>query len=842
MKKSALTIHTTAIVVALIAVLTTVFFIRPKRAYAADNSIGLDPVLINSDISYFYFGGAKSIHADDDGLTVAAAVDVYSVSYDKKVSHKFNLTADKTHDCGKFDVSLVGGSLVSTYGDTATEYSDHSIIDFDTTADKIYAITRDSLITINLSDTSFDAASASAVTFSSNKYRSIEATAVTVCGGVPYIAVDSNFGVKQDICSVNTETGEITRELAQSDPIIALASLNDTVYALTRDAVCGYIRSGGGLIASCRADGAKMTDIYGHGNSVYALNSLDAIVKLSSDLSSSAVLVASADGAEGFFNTPLGASVKNSTLFVADSVNGRVAALGDSADYVNKTFVNPVAAVSDSAGAIYVAHRYNEVVKIYGDEEHTVVTDGIISDIAVDANKTLYILTADGKIFASRNNEPPALLSDGGYKAITLSVGSDELYALTADSVKKITVKDGVATAADICAASDKFFSLAVDVSGSVFMLARDCISRVDKNGNAAEFPLTVADNPYALGFTSGKIVLSTVDNAFVDYGDAIIVDTYKHRVFTASGAAEGGLDIKLIDSDYERPDVVGDIDASYHDGLIRTALYDTQVFEFPMETPSVYTIAKGRKVIVPEYEVKDAREYSLILIDNLATGELIQGYVYKDSLSEPLPYVPAPTNVGTVYSDATPVYKWPSPNSKTVTGFSAVERGSEFTILDFVESYRDDYNNLWYRIHIADEYEGYMLASNLSMMNYEPIFIRPAYNAKIISYEDSEYAQCYLLTDGRYTQIPVTLPTGTQVEVIGAFDTSLEYTQIKYLDPDLGTLTCYVKTVYIKYNGVNVVLLVAILVIIITVILAAIIIGRVIYLKKRRPVSTSDK
>lgn len=849
MAKRTIKICTTAVIAALLALLSTVAF-RPSSAFAQETAhaeqidIELNPIEANTGITYFYFDGTKAIHASENGVTVTAGHDIFSVSLENKVAHKLNVCSDKTHDLGKFTLSLVDGALRSDFGETTAEYNGngaYSFIDFDTTADKIYAITTTELVVLGIAETSFDETTASPIEFNSDKYDNITASYITVADGVPYIAVNSLFGAKHDICSVNVETGKLTQALIQSDPILSLASLGSKVYSLTRDSVVCYNKLGGGLIETNVTYGTSLTDIYGYNGAVYALNSLDAVIKLSPDLQTERTLVASADGAEGFFNTPLGASVKNSTLYVADAANGRVAAFGDSAGYLEKQFIRPVAAVSDSAGALYVAHRYNEVVKIVSGEEHTVKVDGIISDIAVDADKTLYILTTDGNLFYSVDSAAPEfLVNNGGYKAIALGVGSDQLYALTDSNVQKITLSGGKATLKDYCAVDDSYVSLAVDVNGTVFLLARDGITRVAAYGNATDYALKADGAHYSLGFTSGKILLSTVKNCFVEYGDAVIVDTYKHRLFTVSGA-EDALNIKLIDKDYERPDEANDRQPSYYDGLIRTALYDTQVFEYPMETPSVYTIAKGRKVIVPEYEVDGAREYSLILIDNLATGELIQGYVYKDSLSDPLPYVAAPSNVGTVYSSATPVYKWPSPNSPTVTGFSAIERGSEFTILDFVESYRDDYNNLWYRIQISGEFEGYMLASNLSMMNYEPIFIRPAYNAEIISYEGSEFAIGYMLVDGEYKEISATFPTGTKVEVVGTFDTSLEYTQIKYLDPDLGTLTCYVKTVYLKYNGVNIVLIVAIIVIIITVVLFIIIMARVFYTKKKRVTAPID-
>ena len=151
-----------------------------------------------------------------------------------------------------------------------------------------------------------------------------------------------------------------------------------------------------------------------------------------------------------------------------------------------------------------------------------------------------------------------------------------------------------------------------------------------------------------------------------------------------------------------------------------------------------------------------------------------------------------------------------------------------------------DLYGYLWYRVLLDGDCDGYVLGTNISLNSYEPVFIRPAVNAEIISYKDSTFATGYALEDGKYVPI-AQLPTGTKVEVIGAYDSSSKYTQVKFLDPDLGTLTCYVETVYLQYNGVNIVLFVAILVIIITVILAAIIIARTMRSKRERRIHSED-
>ena len=140
--------------------------------------------------------------------------------------------------------------------------------------------------------------------------------------------------------------------------------------------------------------------------------------------------------------------------------------------------------------------------------------------------------------------------------------------------------------------------------------------------------------------------------------------------------------------------------------------------------------------MIVPKYDLDETREYSLILIDDVENGKLVQGYVYKNALSEPLPYSAPPAPTGAIYNAATPIYKYPSRNAATVRDYSAVEQNVKFIMLDFVESYRDDYGYLWYRVSLDSKHEGYVLSINISTTDYEPIFIRPAYDAEIISYK----------------------------------------------------------------------------------------------------------
>lgn len=820
-----------------------------RRAKAEDApTAALSPVEANADAAYYYFDRPQSVFADAAGLVISDG-DTVKTAVGADVATVADVAAKKTLRRGDRLITLENdGIYMRYYGDDETAAGDDklainlSVTDFDIDGTSLYAIAADKLVIAELGETSF-VGEPKVVTLASSEHARINATAIALShnsdGIICYVAVDSEMfsAGKQDVCTAASD-GTLSVVLQQTDRISALSVMDysETLYTLTPAGIKGYAYTGGGLKEKHRtATDSPMLCFCAFDGFVYAFDSGYALHKLSGDLTSDVTLLASASSANGFFYMPTGGAVKNSALYISDAVNGRIAVYGEALEYLNVKLTNPVSVAADCFGAVYVAYDYNKVGIFSGETERTVTVDGLIKQIAVDADGKLFVLASDG-LWLSENGAAAQRLLDTQFKAITLSVGREKLYALGDDAVYLIDPNaDGGIKAEKFRSAPADAFSLAVDISDNVFTLSRTRITRIS-DGETTEFPLTQNDAPYTLGFTRGQILLSTVGNSFTDYGDIIVIDAYKHRVFTADGKALG---VTLVDDDYNDNylDIKSDA-PSKADGkrIIRKALRDVELFDRPMGNPLGYTITKGRNVIVPLFTLDDAREYALVMIDNLATGELVTGYVYKGALSEPLPYAEPPAKVCTVYSNATPVYKWPSRGAKKLSGgFSAVERNTVFDMLDFVDSYRDDYDNLWYRVAINETYEGYILAANLSLNGYEPNFIRPAYNAEIISYNGSKFAPTYAKNEnGEYTPLSATLPTGTKVEVVGTFDTSLPYTQIKYLDPDFGTLTCYVETVYIDYGGVNIVLIVAVVVIIITVILAALIIWRQVAAKNK--------
>lgn len=869
-------------VFAVLVITTAVFafFNRPSpRAETA--AVALTPICSSSDIAYSYLDSPTGIFADASGVIIPCRNDLQEFAgADFSVpSRTYPLEADKVLRDGTLFVFIKdGAAYYSDDGSTATpiETNDAKIKDIALSADKLYLVASNcSIYVIPVVDRAPDT-SAQTVYTVTNDGKTVEPNAVTVIDNTVYFAVKSSIlNYKTDICFAGLDTAvgnnlEVETVAAQTDDVIAMTSVKfetaTYVYALTDYELCSYIFDDNGLTDRHTLDnfGLKLTDICAVGGAepcLYALDRLTAVSRITPTLTEVKTLAASASSADGFFFAPSGAAVKHSTLYVADSGNGRIAEYGNEISYVDKKFISPTSVASDSKNTLYVAHDYNKLAVISDGvtSEYTLSGSGAIKRVLVNSDKAAYILAKNG-IWLMEQGEKPVKISDKKYLDITLSFGNEDLYAIDGTTAVKLNVirtEDGVTVTAGKSFAVSDPVSVAADLYGNMIVLTKSGITRIARNGTKTEFALSLDGASYTV--ENGQILLDSVKNAFLKppvdddkeiFTNVVIVDSNRHRVFYADGEALG---ITLIEVD--KPPVVpnDELDCSYDEDpekwIIRVALDDASVFNIPAETSEKYNIAKGRKVIVPvEQPENTPKDFFFVLIDDLYKRTLVSGFVYKDTLSEPLPYEP-PTDAGkfgTVYSSSTPVYKWPSIYSPKLKTFGSLERSTELTILDFVRdensaAYKDDNANLWYRVKIADAYEGFILAANISLMEFEPVFIRPAYNAEIISYEGSTSAQAYSLED--YSALPIYLPTGTQVEIDGTYDTSEEFTKIKYFNAELGrTVTCYVRTVYLKYNGVNVVLLVAIIVIVITVILAVIILLRVWYVKRQRLTAPSSE
>ena len=263
---------------------------------------------------------------------------------------------------------------------------------------------------------------------------------------------------------------------------------------------------------------------------------------------------------------------------------------------------------------------------------------------------------------------------------------------------------------------------------------------------------------------------------------------------------------------------------------IIRTTNFTTRLYGSANESDILLILPQNKTLIVLNYSNPALRGMSYCACVD-ATGNLVYGYVFRSTLSNPTPYENPPSNTAIVYAENVKLYSLPSLKSDEIYSFSKDESVS---LLPFCSYF--DGKNSWYRAKVNNQTVGYVPAYSVSVHNFIPDAPRPQYNASVRSYDNSIFVVCFAKNeDGTFTQIAdEILYTGTQIEVIGTFDASQKYTQIKYFDEKLGTLTCYIESVYIEYNSISVVQIVAICVAIATAILMIALLIRA-YTKRRK-------
>ncbi|MDE6293063.1 MAG: hypothetical protein K2L88_00375, partial [Clostridiales bacterium] len=521
---------------------------------------------------------------------------------------------------------------------------DGVVVDFCVSGETLYAITANRIITAPLLTDGIDEQNVQVLPLVSDRHSVVTAKRITAVGGKPYISIKAVFGNKWDICSATVSASACTLDtvLNQSNDVLSLTSnQSGVIFALTRSEIVGYTASvGGGLIRTYLSDGSDFTDIYAYGESIFALDTLNALHVISNTLSSDTVIAASASDAEGFFNIPFGMTAKKSTLYVADTGNNRIAVYENgNVRYIKREFRSPISVAADNAGTLYVAYDDNKVGIFVGnsygvgDEIKVTSTEfGKIRQIVVDIEKTLFILTDSG-LWRVGHDYIPCQISKTAYKSIALSIGKSNLYALNTDKIVLLDKSSGEIKGSR--PAKNGAISIAADLNDTVFVLYGDRIESVTASDASTAYALSLDEKPYTLGEKLGQILLCFMEDGLDaesdDHNYAIVLDTYRHRVLKADGTAIGA---RFVDYSYVSPDIVGSTAAATaQTGIIRKARFDTPLFDYPIETKSNYTVLSGNYVIMPDYKAvapgynpDETPEFALVLIDDAQNNRLIQG------------------------------------------------------------------------------------------------------------------------------------------------------------------------------------------------------------------------
>lgn len=823
-------------------------FTTAVQAAAQTQSVKAELLKPRTDTAYFYMDEPYSLFADDSNLYVTTLNrSVYVFTHEGNLVDTLTLAgnAEKILSCGKSLFSLQDGALTDENGTVLAS----GVRDIAAGENTLYAIAAQSLTRYAVTEDIADVASAQTVSLA------FTPIAVAAASDAVYLVADASKNTyRSDIYRYDLANGSVKRvfERAVSVQNATASPLDDNLITLEAGKLICYENKNGMLKVVAQTAVSDVRAVSACSRGAFALTGDGGILRYDNRFSQHAEIVVSASAQSGFFSAQKNISTRKSSLFVSDYGNNRVAKIsGESCDYIPFDFIMPTASAVDNLGNIYVSHNMDaiEVFDAAFTHRDTLLIEGEnIQDLLFDSKNNLYVRTDDAKLYRIDAQQTKAeLFYAGGADALSIAPDNVVPYVLnrTARAVYALTSGTQSKVFEYNCDAVD----FAVDIKKNFYLLtASGSIYKYASADNYAEDISAPTDYEpgYAVGSGSNKIVLSTVKNETLRYGDILINDPVRHCVRRIDGAAFG---VEVMDDSFVPPVIDGDdkpndiIDDPTNPDyrIIRTALSDVDLYEKPIEMSPFYTIAKGRKIIVADYDIAESDAFSFVLVEDLTSSpaRLVSGYVYKVLLSDALPYEAPVAAQATTYSDFTPVYKWPSRHAEMIKNFNEVKKGTKFSLLEFVKDYADMYAVKWYRINVDGLGEGYVQAVDLSVRNYEPVFIRPQTNAVILSVNGSTGAPLYNRTDAGYEMSDGDQPllTGTRVEVVGAFDQSQKYTQVKFFDESLGTLTGYVETVYLQYDGVSVLLIVTIIIISLTVIgLTLVLVWR--YAAKRRQIT----
>ncbi len=487
----------------------------------------------------------------------------------------------------------------------------------------------------------------------------------------------------------------------------------------------------------------------------------------------------------GFYNSPTSVESRMGKTVICDYLNDRVLVISNKTEIIH--LPRPKSASISNSGEIFVAYNSNAIAKIsdLGSVESVPYSlKGTIDSLYCDNYGALTVLT-NGVSYSISEEKT---LYDG-VSVISARRSDDAIFAVSGTSV--------LLGSELIFSATDTIDALAVDEGGNFFYAVSGSVYRYD-----GETHHRLSD-----GYSNAvSLSLSRAENSFCSYGDLIVCDRENSLIKVLSASAVGSVTTSSTTlptpTEYDS------------EKIIRSTNSDCSIYATPNETDIKLNVSKGAKLIVGKYDILP--HFAFVLYEDLVTKTLIRGYVFKSNLDNPVEYEEPPAQEGEVYANGTNLYALPSTSAEILSeNLPVTTRVSLLPFADYGKWYKVEYNGTI----------GYTLSSALSVRHFIPNTERPQCDAVIVEHNGSLIATLYEYENGEYKVIDGEfIAVGTEVDVVGAFDTSKKYTKIKYFDEKLGTLTCFVETEFIDYNSVSIVQIVALVIAIVTVILLGVI------------------
>lgn len=380
--------------------------------------------------------------------------------------------------------------------------------------------------------------------------------------------------------------------------------------------------------------------------------------------------------------------------------------------------------------------------------------DDSIVDIAVDGDGNVYYTTS-GNTYKNKDN----LYDIGGMIAIAPS--KKDIY--TFDGT---LYKNGVATTL----AKENVISFDVDGNGNIYFLTESGIECFD---NTYTFTKTISHS-------AKQAVSISISYETNTLGQIAVVDKAGHNIL-------------FVEADVYIPKFSAKDNVAENE-LIRSVTASTPIFKDVNRSEITDYLSSGSVVLCSAYSL-DCDDF-LAYVSYKNGNKLVNGYVDKDALSDVLNgeqprYETAKTIYDNVMLHSLPYGLQEADNNLVVL---ITDTDSELKLISKYNVFGED----WYKAEYNGSV-GYVSSTQIQLGAYVPS-IMPDTNAKLV-----KATAVYDKINGKFVEDTVFLAVGTEVQVIGVFDSNTEYTQIKYYDGEAGgTRTCYVKTDALKYDYVT--------------------------------------
>ncbi len=773
----------TIFVAMIMMIILSATLLPPNNARAENERVSAKILNFNQQTSYHLFDDPKEIFYTTEGLYVSTATG-YDFFADGKFASSDNMTEDFAYLQGL--ITLKNGSIYHNNDPIAPELNEITAISAH--GSTLYALKgNEQIFRLDYSEGNFSSESY----LTSKNIGKIAASE----NGCIYTTVDNDRYTN----IIHLSDNDVIR-LPGGEKIIDI-EYNERLFVLTSSRIISYTDKYSPI--EYAVGDAKSITV---GDRVYILTRTGNIDRIALDLSpaSLSTIVASGSDEDWFYLDPVNGTTRLKKIYVADRDLGRIAVIdGDKISYIDG-FSSPVAVATDNDGYIYVAHHGDRITRILGNTSVNKDMEEDIIDIQVDFSNNVYCLTKSGKVVdyngVTIRENVRAFDYQGGWHYMTDNK-IDE-YDIT-------DVKD-----------------FAIDVLGNIFALKGDNVLVSVIDGEQKEY---IVDN--ALDLTA--LTISKVDQGDVSYGDILLFDEAAKCVFVIDGSSVGSVNIKDL---FSPPVLNGDpIDRT--EGLIGTVqgVNETYMFALPIEGEISFTLQSGDNVIICK-DIPSRDPFVYCVCDDVENDALVGGYVYKDALKE-RPYVEPRHIEAKVNAPKTPIYKYPSVHSPEI---AQLDRNKMISILPFAvtytdadgyEWYGDAYpepdKNLWYRIAYGEK-EGYILVTYTSVTFFSSQDM-PKTNATVTEnatlYRYDEASDTYV----RFEAVGGEISKDHRVYVEPPFDASRKFTKIVFYREGYGTVDadCYVKTEYIRYDGANIVKIVAAVIVIVALITLILVIIR---------------